>query len=117
MKRIETVSIKDVNGKDLELEVYVGVMEMIFFEQEYNKITGKESSFITELEKVEKTHSMTSIIILLASAIHLPNKMQPVGVKYLNEHINVLENVGVLMEALGNSMQSNKVKSDNKKGK
>ena len=114
MKCIETVTIKDLNGKDLELQIYVDAYSMIHFEQEYHKLTGKESSFITELEKVEKTHSMTGIIILLASAIHLPNKMQPVGVKYLNEHINVLENVSVLMEALGESMSSNKVESDNK---
>lgn len=114
MKRIETVNIKDVSGKDLELEVYVDVFSMIHFEQEFNKITGKESSFLIELAKVEKTQSMTSIIILLGSAVHLPNKKQPVGVKYLNEHIDIMENISVLMEALGESMSSNKVSSEKK---
>lgn len=114
MKRVETVNIKDVNGKDLELEVYVDVYSMIHFEQEYQKLTGKESSFLVELQKVEKTQSMTSIILLLGSAIHLVGKDKPVGVKLLNERIDVLENISVLMEALGNSMASNKIKSDNK---
>lgn len=114
MKKIETVTIQDVNGKDLELEIYVGVMEMIHFEQEYFDITKKESSFLIELQKVEKTQSMTSIILLLGSAIHLAGKTRPVGVKFLNERIDVLENISVLMEALGNSMASNKIKSDNK---
>lgn len=116
MKRVETVNIKDVNGKDLELEVYVDVYSMIHFEQEYQKLTGKESSFLVELQKVEKTQSMTSIILLLGSAIHLVGKDRPVGVKFLNEKVDVLENIGVLMEALGEGMSSNKV-SDGKKGK
>ena len=114
MKCIETVNITDLNGKDLELQIYVDVYSMIHFEQEYHKLTGKESSFLVELQKIEKTQSMTSIIALLGSAVHLPNKSQPVGVKFLNEKVDVLENIGVLMEALGESMSSNKVKSDNK---
>ena len=117
MKKIENVVVQDVNGKDLELEVYVGAMEMIHFEQEFYDITKRESSFLVELEKVEKTQSMTSIILLLGSAIHLVGKDRPVVVKFLNKNIDIMENLGVLMEALGEVMQSNKIKSDGKKGK
>ena len=116
MKKIESVVIKDLQGKDLEVEVYVGAMEMIHFEQEFYDITKKESSFLVELQKVEKTQSMTSIIVLLGSAVHLVGKDRPVGVKFLNKNIDIMENIGVLMEALGESMQSNQIKSD-KKGK
>lgn len=117
MKKIENVVITDVNGKEVEFEIFVGAMEMIHFEQEFYDITKRESSFIVELEKVEKTQSMTSIIILLGSAMHLVGKDRPVGVKYLNKNIDILENADVLMQALGESMTSNKVKSDKKSGK
>lgn len=117
MKKIENVVVNDFNGNEVEFEVYVGAMEMIHFEQEFYDMTKRESSFILELEKVEKTQSMTSIIILLGSALHLPGKDRPVGVKYLNKNIDILANADVLMTALGEVMTSNTIKSDNKKGK
>ena len=116
MKKIENVSVKDFNDNEVEFEVYVGALEMIHFEQEFYDLTKRESSFILELEKVEKTQSMTSIIILLGSALHLVGKDRPVGVKYLSKNIDILANADVLMTALSDSMTSNVVKS-NKSGK
>ena len=112
MKRIETVEIELLNGETKEFEVYVDSMAMMFFEQEYEKYTGKESSFIVELEKLQKQQKMTTIICLLGSAVHLPGKMQPVGVKYLNENVDVLTHADKLMTALGEVMAAGKVKNN-----
>lgn len=112
MKRIETVEIELLNGDKKEFEVYVDSMAMMFFEQEFERYTGKESSFVVELEKLQKNQKMTTIICLLASAIHLPNKMQPVGVKYLNENVDVLTHADKLMVALGEVMSAGKVKNN-----
>lgn len=114
MKRIERVEVTLLNGNKEEFDVFVGAMELISFEVEYEKITGKESTFIKELQKIQDG-SMKSILILLAISMHKKDSIKSIGLKYLNENINVFENLEVLMEALGNAMESNKLL--NKEGK
>ena len=107
MKRVEEVTLL-IDDKEVEFEIYVGAYEFIHFEEEYERLTGKESTFLAEIQKAEKG-SMKSILLLLGSAMHLKGRMKPVGVDYLNK-FNVMDHMGELMEALAKSMTSNKVK-------
>lgn len=106
MKRVEEVTIENK-----EYEIYVGALEFIHFEDEYERITKKESTFLEQMQKAEKG-SMKAIVMLLGSALHEKGKMKPVGVDYLNKNIDVMSNINELMEALGKSMISNQVKAE-----
>ena len=54
MKRVENITLTLNNGKEMEFEIYIDIRSMTKFEQDYFDLYKKETSFMTEVDKITK---------------------------------------------------------------
>ena len=107
MKRVETI---ELNKKTYE--VYLGARELMFYESESLNVTGKERSFLKDIEAINKNPNMTVVVLITASTLHEKGKRQPIGVDYLDKHIDLFSDMNVIMETIGKCMVDINVKKD-----
>lgn len=117
MKRVENITLTLNNGKEMEFEVYIDLRSMTKFEQDYYDLYKKESSFMTEVDKITKTQSMTGIALLVGATLHKPNQKYPVGIEFVMDHVDIMQDIQVIMDAVGKCMMDLQPRTEQPKGK
>ncbi|MTN81814.1 hypothetical protein GMB34_11685 [Turicibacter sanguinis] len=97
MKHIEQVELVLNNGEKQTFDFTLGVRELMEYEKVTLIETGKEGSFLTDLEKIQKG-SMTHILLMMAVCIKDNGKS--IGMKRLDDEVDIFQNMQEIMNAM-----------------
>lgn len=102
MKHIEQVELVLNDGQKQTFDFTLGARELMEYEKVCLIETGKEGSFLTDLEKIQKG-SITHILIMMSVCIKQNSKS--IGMKRLDDEIDVFQNMQEIMNALARCMK------------
>lgn len=116
MKHIEQVELVLNNGEKQMFDFMIGARELMEYEKVCLIETGKEGSFLTDLEKIQKG-SITHILIMMSVCIKQNGKS--IGMKRMDDEVDIFQNMQEIMNALARCMKvdMNIPKDSNDKGK